>query len=1125
MYMHTVLKRYAYFFRQVKQMVEFITGQAGSGKTTVMFEKIKNTSGRQCMIVPEQFSYDFDKKLYFYLGAERFNELTSLSFTGLSRQLFQLYGDPSRNGEYADDLAKMILIYQAVAEAKKKPHGINFFRTENNGFAENILDIINDMKSSGITPEEIQEKSVLFDDRLRYKTGDAALIFLEYQRLMEEYGFKDNLENTREAAKLANLNGFFKGQSVYIDEFDSFSEDQLQMIDVIISSAENVCITLKTDDINAGDFTLFELVNKTYRRIADICRSHHIPYIVTNCEKSYRFSSPELEYVSSHILRNFRYEPEKVPEPKNLHVFEARDMYSEAEYVCATIKHLIHEDKSLKYRNIAIVSNDITAYAGVLRAAFERYDIPYFMSFEKSVTHTAIMVYFTSLLDLLRSNTLKSETIFRMLKSGITDISLTEISWLENYCYKWGVDGEMWKSSFVAPDAMLDKLEELRISVIEPVISLKKRLNRSKTADKMCVCLYDFLVENKAERNVSRIMNDLIRRNRDYEASELKRLWGCLIDILDSIYDTLGEQEISFAEMARIIKSMIGRINYSVPPQTLDAVMTASARTARLNAPKVVFVMGANDGDFPNQVTVHGLFSEPDRQKLADMKISISTPIEDMIAAERLVVYKVLSSASEKLYISYPLSDLSGQSKYPAQPVDSIIRMFGERVRLTENDIPLHYYAATLHSAFYHYMQNRNSDTVSAATVREVLMRRPEYKRRIAYVLSRSDYHQEYRIDKEIMKKICNFSPLRLSPTGFEEYNLCHFKYFCNHCLKLQNNEKVELDARVSGDITHECFHSILSKRNKSDFLKMSYDELKHEINEQAEKYRLDKLGGDYGKDAKFGLFFNKLTDRLSEVFLHTQQSLMVSDFVPHKFELDLRDSHSVILSFADDKKLSFGGVVDRVDVCRIGGRDYVCITDYKSSRKEINSENLAGGVNMQMLLYLFATTDKGGAYENYEPAGVMYSPFSISEVSLEQHRIDEKNTSAVNRSLKTSALVLSDMNVLEAMEHGISGNYVPVELDKNGVITKKSECITKDGFDKLKELVYRSLTEMAESLYSGNAEAEPLMLNKNLPCGYCGYVNICDNSQNERYRQPDTERLAEANEILAMKTEETEEE
>ncbi|MBQ6252706.1 PD-(D/E)XK nuclease family protein [Ruminococcus sp.] len=1111
-------------------MVEFITGPAGSGKTTCMFGRIKENcreADKLCIIVPEQFSQDFDKKLYFYLGAENFNELFSLSFTGLARQLFQLYGDPNRKGEYADDMAKMILVYQAVDAALSRPESLGSFRRQStqSGFAEDIMTLIRDMKRIGIGPEELMNRSQLLDKRLMDKTKDVAAIFIEYQRLMEEYGFKDELDNIKEAAAVANLNSYFRGKKVFLDEFESFTADQYEMIKLIISSADNVCITLRTDDVNAGEYTLFETVNDTYRRIRAVCRELGRDTVITVCDKSYRFRTPDLEYVSSRSLRNIPNEPGRAPKAENIHIFEARDMYSEAEYVCAAVKHLLYENSDLKYRDIAILSNDIAMYSDVLKAAFKRYDIPYFLSLEKSVAHTAVMVYFTTLLDILSSRKFRSEQIFRLVKSGLLDIDLTETALLENYCYKWGVDGDLWKDKFTADDPNLERLEKTRTRIIPPIAALKKRIRRNISASEICSLLYDHIVSCGAERNTARLMGELIKQNKDYEAAELKRLWGCLIDILDSISDTLGDRKIGFAEISRMIMSMIARIQYSVPPQTLDAVTAASARMARLDSPKIVFVMGVNDGDFPNRISLHGLFSEADRAKLTENGIELSTPLAELIASERLVVYKAISAASHKLFITYPLSDLSGQAKYPAQIVDRIIGMFGDMsIRKKDDDIPVDYYAVTLHSAFYHYMQERSSDNTSVASIKQLLMESGEYRRRLSYVISRSSLKQDYHIDSSVIEKLQSFDPLRLSSTGLEEYNQCHFKYFCDKCLRLHLNEKVELDARIAGELTHECFYGILGSRSKEEFISMTYDEVKSEINSCAEKYRETALAGDFGKDAKFTLIFNKLTERMSDVFLYTQQSLMASDFTPHDFELDLRDSHSVVLPFGSGRSLSFGGIVDRADVCRIGDNDYLRIIDYKSSRKDITPETLACGINMQMLLYLFASTDKDGLYEGFEPAGVLYSPVRISDVHLESHKVGSKNSGAVKESLRTSGLVLGDMDILRAMEKDVRGEFIPVKLDKNGVPDKRSSCISAEGMTQLRNYTYGKLVEMAESLLAGNAEAVPLVLDGKIPCNYCDYINICDNSELLSRRVPDEAQVAEAAGILGRKYEEEEE-
>lgn len=1107
-----------------ENMVEFITGASGTGKTTEMFERISKYSAGNCIaLVPEQYSTEFDKKLYFHIGAEKFNNMLSLSFSSLARQLFQLYGEPDRKGEYADDMARLIITYQAIKEARNSPEQLLFFGKTSTrpGFAEEILKLIGDMKKSGVSPRKLMDKSGLLEKRLHDKVSDVANIFYEYEFLMEQYGYKDHLENIREAAKIAAINGFFKGKCVFLDEFESFTGDQLDMLEVIMSAAETTVITLRSDDVNAGPFTLFETVNNTYLDICRRCRDKNITTKVTKLEKSRRFASADLEYISERAMRNLPNEPENAPKPDNIRIFEARDMYSEAEYVCAELVRLIHSDKSLKFRDIAVISNNMEEYADVLKAAFARYDIPYFMSMEQPVVHTAVMAFFLSLLDLLTARQFRSEQIFRMLKCGLLEIELTDVSLLENYCYKWGIDGAMWTEEFSGADENLELLENLRSSIIVPIVMLRKKISRENTAENFCRMLYNYLVESNAEKCLGGLILSLIRNDHDNEAAELKRLWGCLMNIFDGAADTLGDSMLQFSEFADILRAMTTQISYSQPPGTLDAVTAASARTARLSSPRVIFVMGASDGDFPNQVSLHGLFTEGDKQKLAEHKLEIARPLTDLIASERLIVYKALTTASEKLYISYPLSDLSGQAKYPARIVEQVCEMFpaDSGIMITESMLTPLFYAVTKKSAYYHYMQNRSDNTKETATLYETLLEDEEYRRRITVALSKTGQTPDFKIDREIMEKLENFNPLFLSPSSVDRYNRCHFMHFCEKLIRLKMPEKIELDRRITGELTHSCFQNILGKRTKSEFVTMSYDDLCAAIKNEAEAYRTEKMAGDFGKTPRFELFFNKLTERLGDIFRHTQYSLMAGDFVPDKFELDIRKGKSAELTYGSGKKLIFGGIIDRADVCTVGDEKYVRVVDYKSSKKHINEASLAGGVNLQMLMYLFAACEDGGVYEDYKAAGVLYTPLQLAGIAIDQAKIEEYNQAAVDSELKTTGLLIDKKDVLEKMEHGLGGKYIPVKVKKDGSFDRFSSVVSEKGMDKLRDYVYEHLTDAAESLLNGDISAIPLKTGNRVSCSYCNYADICGNGDGKLNRQPDAEKMTEAAKILGKET------
>ena len=61
----------------------------------------------------------------------------------------------------------------------------------------------------------------------------------------------------------------------------------------------------------------------------------------------------------------------------------------------------------------------------------------------------------------------------------------------------------------------------------------------------------------------------------------------------------------------------------------------------------------------------------------------------------------------------------------------------------------------------------------------------------------------------------------------------------------------------------------------------------------------------------------------------------------------------------------------------------------------------------------------------------------------------------------------------------------------------------------------------MTESQLSGNAEPVPLMSGKSSPCDFCGYADICGNSDGSIIsRTPDEEELEKVEEILSDKLE-----
>ena len=87
------------------------------------------------------------------------------------------------------------------------------------------------------------------------------------------------------------------------------------------------------------------------------------------------------------------------------------------------------------------------------------------------------------------------------------------------------------------------------------------------------------------------------------------------------------------------------------------------------------------------------------------------------------------------------------------------------------------------------------------------------------------------------------------------------------------------------------------------------------------------------------------------------------------------------------DAELRIGGKVDRVDGWVKDGKLYLRVVDYKSGKKAFDLAAVRMGLDIQMLLYLFALEKEGKQRfgRDIEPAGVLYLPARDEILSAER--------------------------------------------------------------------------------------------------------------------------------------------
>ena len=96
--------------------------------------------------------------------------------------------------------------------------------------------------------------------------------------------------------------------------------------------------------------------------------------------------------------------------------------------------------------------------------------------------------------------------------------------------------------------------------------------------------------------------------------------------------------------------------------------------------------------------------------------------------------------------------------------------------------------------------------------------------------------------------------------------------------------------------------------------------------------------------------------------------------------------------------------------------------------------------------------------------------------------------------------LLLADKEILELMESGLEGEFIPANANKKPPhdLSQKSSVVSSEEFDIIFRYIDNCLRSMGTELYSGNIEANP----EKHACEYCEYKSICRFDNGDKFRE-----------------------
>lgn len=1110
--------------------LRFYFGPSGSGKSHRIYEEIMQRAAQEpgrnfLIIVPDQFTMQTQKDLVMRSDRGGILNIDVLSFGRLSHRILEEVG--TKEMPVLDDTGKSLVLQKIAADLKEQLPAMGSL-LHKQGYIHEVKSAISEFMQYGISTQDMDKLIASAEKRgaLAMKLRDLKTLYRGFQDYIRDHFIttEETLDVLRRSLVKSKI---LQGSVVVFDGFTGFTPIQNRLIQELMRVCEETIVTVtigaEEDPYQMdGEQKLFHLSKKTVADLVKLAAEAE----VTRGEDVFvkggpnRFTeAPALCYLEQNLFR-YQYEPytEKQCE---IRMFEALSPREEVHQTALYIRKLIREE-GLTYRDIAVVIGDLEGYASYVETEFGQLEIPCFLDRTRGIVLNPMIEYIKSALQLYIRD-FSYDTVFHFLRSGMADISREEIDELENYVIRTGARGyrtysrlftrkteEMQQGSgqedTERAEETMERLNRIRQQFADTVeiLHMAPRAKAGEYVDH----LYDFLEQNQVQQKLLNYQQQFEQEGDLAKAREYAQIYRLVMDLLDQIYELLGEEEISLQEFADILEAGFGEITVGTIPQNVDRIVVGDMERTRLKQVKVLFFLGVNDGNIPKNASKGGIISDMDREFLIESGTEMAPSPRQQMYIQRLYLYLNMTKPSERLYLSYAKVNSDGKGIRPSYLIDTVRKLFPQlAVEYPQNRSRLEQIEGRQEGARYLAEELRE---YADGTLREeerqdfYLMYRayeadPEGRDRLTAAAFRR--YKESGLSRIVARALYG-RQLENSVSRLETYAACACRHFLQYGLSLQEREEFGFEVSDMGNVYHAVLENFAGKLAESGRTWWDFDE---NFATQAIKEAVEGYAATYGETVLYSSARNEYAiTRMSRILTRTvltlQQHLKQGSFQPDDYELSFRfaeDLDSIHVDLSEEEKMHLQGRIDRIDVSEDAEHVYVKVIDYKSGNKKFDLAALYYGLQLQLVVYMNAAMElESRKHPDKEivPAALLYyhidDPTIETPVELTQEQINEE----ILTKLRMNGVVNSDPAVVERLDRFLQdkSKVIPVEKKKDGSFSARSGILSREELHVVSAYVDTKIRQIGREILDGKIAANPYEKGNEEACTYCAYKKVC---------------------------------